>query len=101
MTKFHINANGDAGPCTASVRACQFGESDHFDHKAGAQMAVEQRLAETHGITAPPLKKFRDKIVKALLALEEFAESVDTGHKQDMDEIRELAYQRKNTTNFR
>lgn len=95
MTKFHINANGDAGPCAASIRDCKFGEDSHFDDKAGAQLAVEQRLEELHGITAPPLKKFRDKLAKALNAVEGFAESVDSRHKQDMEEIRDLARQRR------
>lgn len=95
MTKFHINANGDAGPCTASVRACQFGEADHFDKIGIAQMTVERRLAETHGVTAPPLKKFREKIIKALLAVEAFAESVDANHDRNMEEIRDLDRQQR------
>lgn len=101
MAKFHINANGDAMQCVASVRPCQFAESDHFDNLAAVQFAAEQRLEETHGITAPPLKKIRNALGKAFRALEDFAESVDTGHKRDMEEIRELAYQRKNTSPYK
>lgn len=102
MSKFHVNEHGNAGPCTASVRACQFGESDHFETREAANTAAGKRLAEAYGVTPPSLKKrVKDAAIRAFVVFESFAESVDTGHKRDMEEIRELAYQRKNTTNFK
>lgn len=47
--KFHINAKGIAGPCTATVRACRYGSEDHFDSKETAVKAAEERLASEHG----------------------------------------------------
>lgn len=48
-TKFHINAKGAAGPCTATVRACRYGSEDHFENKEKAVKAAEERLANEHG----------------------------------------------------
>lgn len=47
--KFHINAKGVAGRCTATVRACRYGSEDHFDSKETAVKAAEERLATEHG----------------------------------------------------
>lgn len=47
--KFHINAKGVAGPCSATVRACRYGSEDHFDSKETAVRASEERLASEHG----------------------------------------------------
>lgn len=96
MTKFHINSEGNAGPCIAEIRNCRFGgESDHFETVEAAHLEAEKRFEETHGATAKPLKKIRHAFGKALRALEDFAESVDSGHERDMEEIRELDRQRR------
>lgn len=37
MPRFHKNAEGKLAPCTATVRPCRYGESDHFDSIAEYQ----------------------------------------------------------------
>jgi hypothetical protein len=101
LAQFHINTDGDVRVCTASVKSCQFADSDHFSSGAGALKASEDNLAREFGTPAKPLRRVRTFIEKAARKLEDFAENVDTGHKQSMEEIRELAYQRKNTTDFK
>lgn len=96
MTKFHINSEGNAGPCIAEIRDCRFGgQSDHFETAEAAQLEAEKRFEETHGATAKPLKKIRHAFGKAVRALEGFAEGVDARHERDMEEIRDLDRQRR------
>lgn len=101
MAKFHINANGDAKPCKATVKACKFGDSDHFDNPFSARAAAEQRMYESHESTATPLRKIRNALGKAFSAVEEFTESVEAAHKRDMDEIGRLAHRRQNKSTYK
>lgn len=46
MTRFHINAKGEAGPCRAINGNCPFGSvEDHFDSLEDARSAYEERAA--------------------------------------------------------
>lgn len=45
MAKYHINSNGDAGPCRASSGKCPFGgEADHYASAAEARAAFEAQM---------------------------------------------------------
>lgn len=52
MARFHRTTDGQVGACTASLRACPYGEESHFDSKAEA-------VAATHAgmMTAAPLRR--------------------------------------------
>ncbi|MDP9821044.1 hypothetical protein [Nocardioides massiliensis] len=44
MAKFHINATGEPGPCTATVRGCPYGGEDkHFATEEAAYDAIDAR----------------------------------------------------------
>lgn len=49
MSKFHINGNSEAKPCTATKRACRFGAEDHFDSAKDAIAEAERRVREETG----------------------------------------------------
>lgn len=83
MTKFHVNKNGEAGLCSASLRSCPLGGEDkHFDSLTEARNAVEKELSEVYG--AGSLKKERlvvkngVEVVEGKIAVGDFARSFNT-----------------------
>lgn len=42
--KFHVNNEGNVGKCTASVRDCEFGESNHYESEAEAKSGYEKKM---------------------------------------------------------
>lgn len=77
-TKFHVNSNGEVGPCKAKVR-CRFGgESgveNHFDTAEAAQAASQKNLQEEFSHlssvrrgASPQFVKTRDSIGSALVS---------------------------------
>lgn len=50
MAKFHINSNGEAKPCSATRRACQFGDDTlHFGTAEEARAIAEKILEASEG----------------------------------------------------
>lgn len=77
-TKFHVNSNGEVGPCKAKVR-CRFGgESgveNHFDTAEDARAAVQKSLQEEFSNvssarrkTSPQFVAIRDNITAAMIS---------------------------------
>lgn len=67
MTKFHINSNGDAKPCKATVNACQFGGDDlHFKDASDARSFAEEVLSHQNGRSALRGRKIDRKTIETL-----------------------------------
>lgn len=62
-SKFHINSSGDVRVCNATVRPCKFGEEAHFTDRTEARKAVEKKLEQEHGVTAPAIKASKTTVV--------------------------------------
>jgi hypothetical protein len=61
MSKFHINASGEAGKCSATQGKCPFGgESQHYDSAEVARVAFELSMA---GKSLPTVSKRTQKTV--------------------------------------
>ena len=49
ITKFHLNKNGDAGPCAAKKGKCPFGSVDeHYDSLEEARKAYERKMENSN-----------------------------------------------------
>lgn len=71
MSKFHVNENGEARPCSAQVQ-CRFGaDAEHFDNKEGAQKFAEEKMAEEFngGMTPRKLKSEKEDFESGARAL--------------------------------
>lgn len=75
--KFHINAKGVAGACTATVRACRYGSEDHFDSKETAVKASEERLATEHGSVPTSQSKSATAPIATAVPVAPVVEGVD------------------------
>lgn len=67
MAKYHVNANGEAGPCKAEKGGCPFGgEAEHFTSYEAAREAYEERMEahEAPSMTKAPVQTFVRKRVK-------------------------------------
>jgi len=49
--RFHITANGEVAPCSATVRACPL-QSAHFDSAEEANALVMRTMSEAQGVSA-------------------------------------------------
>lgn len=85
-SKFHINSSGDVRVCNATVRPCKFGEEAHFTDRAEARKAVETKLEEEHGVTAPS--------IKAPKATVEPSDSIDQNKLKEIRNVSSETYER-------
>lgn len=62
--KFHINSAGDVRVCNATIKACRFGDADHFTDRSDARREVEKRLESELGTSGEPLSKKKTRTNK-------------------------------------
>lgn len=71
--KHQITASGDVRPCNATVRACRYGESDHYTSKAAAEAAITKEYVQ-HTFTVRKKKPPAETIIHdTISALPRFA----------------------------
>lgn len=77
LQKLHVNPEtGNIGKCEATVKECQYGESNHYDDVQDATLAAEkivEDIVQRDGQLKKPLKKLSPREKREKESLEKLA----------------------------
>lgn len=103
--KFHINKKGDVKPCNADVRACRFGDAEHFTNETEAREAAEARMsAENNDDLGTVSRKVSELVPEKPYVKENFKKAItamasrpnmNSSMLQEVGEVFELEVKRK------
>lgn len=91
--KYHINNNGEVRKCTATKRACIYGEATHFETQAAAQRHLDKQYTKEFGAVARPI--FDESEIPA--AWEHYADCKEfyAKNRSDVDALKKILDRRR------